>query len=60
MFDWSKIVSSKEAAERYGKEESTIRKAISAGKFTEGVDCKKFGKQWVLLVESLEREYGAK
>ena len=60
MFDWNKIIDSKTAEERYGKQPGTIRKGISQGKFKNGEDCKKFGTTWVLTVESLEREYGKK
>lgn len=39
--------------------ESTLRKAISYGKLVEGVDVCKFGKQWVVSMEAMQREYGA-
>lgn len=38
--------------------ESTLRKAISYGKLIEGVDVCKFGKQWVVSVKAMRREYG--
>ena len=38
--------------------ESTLRKAISYGKLVEGIDVCKFGKQWVVSVKAMEREYG--
>lgn len=38
--------------------ESTLRKAISYGKLVEGVDVRKFGKQWVVSAEAMKREYG--
>ena len=38
--------------------ESTLRKAIAYGKLIEGVDVCKFGKQWVVSVEAMKREYG--
>ena len=38
--------------------ESTLRKAISYGKLVNGVDVCKFGKQWVVSVDSMKREYG--
>ncbi len=40
--------------------ESTLRKAITYGKLIEGVDVCKFGKQWVVSVKAMEREYGEK
>lgn len=54
---WDKLLSLKEAAEQYGREESTLRRAISNGLLEEGKDCKKFGKQWVILKSSMERVY---
>ena len=38
--------------------ESTLRKAIAYGKLVEGVDVCKFGKQWVVSVVAMKREYG--
>ena len=38
--------------------ESTLRKAIIYGKLVEGVDVCKFGKQWVVSMEAMKREYG--
>lgn len=59
MFNWNQLISSADAEVKYNKQPGTIRAAIIRGKFKEGVDCKKFGKQWVILVDALEREYGA-
>lgn len=38
--------------------ESTLRKAITYGKLVEGVDVCKFGKQWVVSMKAMRREYG--
>ena len=38
--------------------ESTLRKAITYGKLVEGVDVCKFGKQWVVSMAAMKREYG--
>ena len=38
--------------------ESTIRKAITYGKLVNGVDVCKFGKQWVVSMAAMKREYG--
>lgn len=54
---WDNLLSLKEAAEQYNREESTLRRAISNGLLEEGKDCKKFGKQWVILKSSMERVY---
>jgi hypothetical protein len=42
----------------WGLNESTLRKAISYGKLVNGVDACKFGKQWVISVDAMLREYG--
>lgn len=52
------LMSFKEATDLWGLNESTLRKAVSYGKFEEGIDIKKFGKQWVITVAAMEREYG--
>jgi hypothetical protein len=38
--------------------ESTLRKAIAYGKLRNGVDVCKFGKQCVVSMEAMKREYG--
>lgn len=58
--NWEELISLKEAAEAYGRDESTLRRAIINGILQEGIDCKKFGKQWVILKSSMERIYGDK
>lgn len=47
-----------DATDIWGLSESTLRKAISYRKLVEGVDVRKFGKQWVITKEAMEREYG--
>ena len=47
-----------DATELWGLNESTLRKAISYGKLVNGVDVCKFGKQWVVAIDAMEREYG--
>lgn len=42
----------------WGLNESTLRKAISYGKLVNGVDVCKFGKQWVVSMDAMHREYG--
>ena len=48
-----------DATELWGLNESTLRKAVTYGKLVNGVDVCKFGKQWVVSVEAMKREYGA-
>ena len=46
------------ATELWGLNESTLRKAIAYGKLVNGVDVCKFGKQWVVSIDAMTREYG--
>lgn len=48
-----------DATELWGLNESTLRKAIAYGKLVNGVDVYKFGKQWVVSIDAMTREYGA-
>lgn len=52
------LLSFKEATDQWKLNESTLRKAISYGKLVDGIDVKKFGKQWIITIEAMEREYG--
>ena len=54
---WNKLLSLKDAAEQYNRDTSTIKRAISNGTLIENVDCKKFGRDWVILKSALERVY---
>lgn len=47
-----------DATTLWGLNESTLRKAITYGKLVNGVDVCKFGKQWVISMEAMCREYG--
>ena len=47
-----------DATQLWGLNESTLRKAIAYGKLVNGVDACKYGKQWVVSVEAMKREYG--
>ena len=66
LFHNGKIVSSpfdglialSDATTLWGLNESTLRKAISYGKLKEGIDVMKYGKQWVISMEAMVREYG--
>ena len=54
---WEKLMSLKEASEIYNRDTSTIKRAISNKTLVEGVDCKKFGRDWVILKSALDRVY---
>lgn len=47
-----------DATELWGLNESTLRKAIAYGKLVSGVDACKYGKQWVISIDAMKREYG--
>lgn len=47
-----------DATELWKLNESTLRKAVSYGKLVNGIDACKFGKQWVVSVDAMKREYG--
>ena len=47
-----------DATELWGLNESTLRKAIAYGKLKDNFDVCKFGKQWIVSVEAMKREYG--
>lgn len=38
--------------------DSTLRKAIAYGKLRNGSDVRKYGKQWIVSKNAMEREYG--
>ena len=38
--------------------ESTLRKVITYGKIVSGTDARKYGKQWVVNLNAMSREYG--
>ena len=52
------LIAFSDATELWGLNESTLRKAISYGKLVNGVDVCNFGKQWVVSIEAMKREYG--
>ena len=52
------LIAFSDATELWGRNESTLRKAISYGKLVNGVDVCKFGKQWVVSIDAMKREYG--
>ena len=52
------LITLRDAARMLKREDSTLRRNISNGKFKEDVDCKKFGTTWVFDIESLKKAYG--
>lgn len=52
------LIAFSDATKLWNLNESTLRKAIQYGKLVDGIDACKFGKQWVVSVSALKREYG--
>ncbi len=52
------LMSMNDATTIWGLNESTLRKSISYGKLKNGIDVCKFGKQWVVSIQAMYREYG--
>ena len=52
------LISMGDATSIWGLNESTLRKAISYGKLKNGIEVCKYGKQWVVSINSMIREYG--
>ena len=52
------LISMSDATTIWNLNESTLRKAISYGKLKNGIDVCKYGKQWVVSINSMFREYG--
>ena len=53
------LMSMNDATTLWGLNESTLRKAIAYGKLKDGIDVCKYGKQWVVSIDSMIREYGS-
>ena len=52
------LMSFNDATTLWGLNERTLRKAITYGKLVNGVDVCKFGKQWIISMDAMKREYG--
>lgn len=52
------LMSFADATSLWGLSESTLRKAVVYRKLVDGVDVKKYGKQWLVTRAAMEREYG--
>ena len=52
------LMSFSDATSLWGLNESTLRKAVSYGKLVNGIDACKFGKQWIVSINAMKREYG--
>ena len=52
------LMSLSDATSLWQLNESTLRKAIHYGKIVNGVDARKYGKQWIVTRDAMIREYG--
>ena len=52
------LIAFTEACQLWNLNEATLRKAVSYGKLIDGIDVSKYGKQWVVTMKAMEREYG--
>ena len=52
------IISFADAAAIWNLNESTLRKAVAHGRLVRGIDVCKYGKQWLISMSAMEREYG--
>lgn len=52
------LLSFSDATLLWNLSESTLRKAVAYGKLINGLDVCKFGKQWLVSIEAMKREYG--
>ena len=55
---FDRLLSFADATELWGLSESTLRKAVAYHKLVDGLDVKKYGKQWLVTRDAMEREYG--
>lgn len=52
------LMSFSDAAQKWGLDDSTLRKAAASSKLINGVDIRKFGKQWITTESSMKRIFG--
>lgn len=58
MCSFKGLLSFAEATKKWGLKDSTLRKAVATRKLVEDVDCKKFGRDWIVKESAMIREYG--
>ena len=52
------LLSFADAAAMWKIDESTLRKAVINKRLVEGVDCMKFGKQWIVTPKAMIKVFG--
>ncbi len=51
------LLSFADAAAIWGRDPSSLRRAAADGRLIVGKDCQKYGKQWVVTVDAMAREF---
>lgn len=54
----NEVLTFKEATEKWGLGESTLRSTVNTNKLKEGIDYRKSGKVWLITKAAMLREYG--
>ncbi len=55
----NEVMTFAEASEKWGLNDSTLRKLVTTGKLVEGVDFRKSGQRaWLITKKAMERIYG--
>ncbi len=52
------VMTFKEAAEKWGKKDNTLRMMVRTDKLIEGIDYRKSGNTWIITKEAMEKLYG--
>lgn len=53
------LLSFADAAAIWKRDPSSLRKAAADGRLQVGTDCMKYGKQWVVTVDAMAREFSS-
>ena len=52
------LLSFADAARLWNLHDSTLRKAVANGELIDGIDVKKFGKQWIITKQAMIEHFG--
>lgn len=55
---FDELLSFSDASQLWKLHDSTLRKAVASGKLVDGVDVKKFGKQWIITKSAMIKHFG--
>ncbi len=55
---FDELLSFSDAAKLWKLHDSTLRKAVANGKLVDGIDVKKFGKQWIITKSAMCKYFG--